>query len=440
MLMRNVVVIGGGFAGTEVMRQLEKHLPSGWQAVLISEENYMIYTPLLPEVVGGAMLPGHAVAPLRRMVAKGDFRYGRVSHIDTDRRRVYYGEDGDRELGYDHLVLACGVRAKLDLVPGMVDYGMPLKTLGDALYLRNRLIQRLEQSEQTDDPELRRQLLSFYVIGGGSSGVEVAGAMRDFFRAACRQYHNLDQQEVEVVLVESGDRLLPEFPASLGRFAHHALEDSGVQVRFNTRIGKVDEYGCEDNEGRRYQSRNVVCTIGTRPSPLIEGLDLAKQKGRLVTAADMSVPDADNLWAVGDCAMITNGASGEVSPPTAQFALRQGRQLADNIINTIQGRETQPFSYISRGELATVGHHRAVARLYGLKLSGFPAWLLWRAFYLLKMPTLLRKLQVYFEWNIGMIFPQDVTQLHYQRTRWQDQDRSGGDSEARAPRRYGHLR
>ena len=420
MKTRNVVVIGGGFAGTAGMRRLAKRLPPGWRALLISEENYMIYTPLLPEVVGGSMLPGHSVAPLRQIVDKRDYLYGRVHHIDMDKRIVHYGENGGHELPYAHVVLACGTRAKLDLVPGMAEYGMPLKTLGDALYLRNRMIERLEQAEQTEDAQLRRQLLCFYIVGGGSSGVEVAGAMSDFFSAACRQYSRVEAQDVDVVLLESGERLVPEFPPSLGEFALRAMRHSGVKVRFHARISAVNEHGCEDNQGRRYDSRNVVCTIGTRPVPLIEQLDLPKQKGRLSTDADMSVSGFADIWAVGDCALISNRASREPSPPTAQFAVRQGQQLADNIVRRIKGRSTQAFSYTSRGELASVGHHRAIARVFGLKLSGFPAWLLWRAFYLFKMPTLLRKLQVYFEWNVGMIFPQDVTQLHYQRTQSQD--------------------
>ena len=416
MHSRNIVVVGGGFAGTAVMRQLAKELPAGWRAVLLSEETYMLYTPLLPEVVGGSLLPTHTVAPLRHIIKKLDYRRGVVTGIDFANRRIQYRERVVRELPYEHLVLACGTLANLDIVPGMAEHGIALKTLGDALYLRNRMIERLEQAALEDDRQTRRSLTRFCVIGGGSSGVEVAGAMRDFLVAAGRQYDNIDIEELEVILIESGERLLSEFPVTLGDFARHALENHGVQVRLNTRIDRVSAIALEDRDGNRVESRNAVCTIGTSPCPLIERLSLPKKQGRVSTRPEMTVQGMRNIWAVGDCAAVPNRITGELSPPTAQFAVRHGEQAAKNIVRRLQGRATRSFSYRPRGELACVGYHRAVASIFGMKLSGFPAWLLWRAFYLFKLPTLLRKLQVNFEWNVEMLFPQDVTQLHFVRT------------------------
>jgi NADH dehydrogenase len=210
--------------------------------------------------------------------------------------------------------------------------------------------------------------------------------------------------------------LLPEFPPSLGDFALHALENGGLQVRLGTRIVRVTETGAEDRDGNRFEARNVVCTIGTSPCPLIERLPLPKKKGLIGTEPELFVRGVDGVWAAGDCAAVPNRATGELSPPTAQFAVRHGRQVAKNIGRRLQGRAARAFAYRPRGELACVGYHRAVASVFGLKLSGFTAWLLWRAFYLLKLPTLLRKIQVNFEWNIEMLFPQDVTQLHFVRT------------------------
>ncbi len=398
------------------MRQLAKNMPAGWRAILISEENYMLYTPLLPELVGGSLLPAHCVAPLRRIVKRLDYRRGIVTAIDFDGRLVHYRERVPRQLPYEHLVFACGTMANIDIVPGMAEHGVALKTPGDALFLRNLMIERLEQATLEPDRGLRRSLIRFFVIGGGSSGVEVAGAMHDFLAAAGREYHGIDTDEIEVILVESGKRLLPEFPPSLGDFALRALENSGVQVRFDTRITHITESVAEDQHGNWFDARNVVCTIGTSTCPLIERLSLPKDRGLISTDPGLAVQGMDCLWAAGDCAAVPNRVTGDLSPPTAQFAVRHGRWVAKNIVRQIEGRKTLPFAYRPRGELACIGYHNAVASVFGLKLSGFTAWLLWRAFYLSKLPTLLRKIQVHFEWNVEMLFPQDVTQLHFVRT------------------------
>jgi len=351
------------------------------------------------------------------MVKKIDYRRGRVTAVDFEKKLVHYQERVARTLPYDQLVLACGTSAKIDIVPGMADHGVALKTLGDALFLRNLMIERLEEAALEPDPSTRRRLMRFFVIGGGSSGVEVAGAMRDFLKAAGAQYDNLTADEIDVTLMESGDRLLSEFPAALGEFALRALRNDGLKVRLNTRIARMNANGVEDQDGNWYDGRNVVCTIGTSPSSLVERLALPKAKGRILTRPEMSIAGVEGVWAAGDCAAVPNGYTGELSPPTAQFATRHGKQVAKNIVRCLRGRRPRIFSYRPRGELACVGYHRAVASVFGMKLSGFSAWLLWRAFYLFKLPTLLRKLQVNFEWNIEMLFPQDVTQLHFTRTR-----------------------
>jgi NADH dehydrogenase len=299
MHSRNIVVVGGGFAGAAVMQQLAQELPTGWRAVLLSEETYMLYTPLLPEVVGGSLLPTHSVAPLRHIIKKLDYRRGVVTGIDFANRRIQYRERVIRDLPYEHLVLACGTLANLDIVPGMAEHGIALKTLGDALYLRNRMIERLPQAALEDDRQTRRSLTRFCVIGGGSSGVEVAGAMRYFLVAVGRQYDNIDTEELEVILIESGERILPEFPVTLGDFARYALENHGVQVRLNTRFDRVSANALEDRDGNRVESRNAICTIGTSPCPLIERMSLPKKQGRISTRPEMSVRGMNNIWAVG---------------------------------------------------------------------------------------------------------------------------------------------
>ncbi|MFP4251676.1 MAG: NAD(P)/FAD-dependent oxidoreductase [Guyparkeria sp.] len=416
MPSRNIVIVGGGFAGTAAIRRLERHLPAGWRTVLINEETFMTFTPLLPEVVSGSLFPSHSVSPLRGIVDKAEFVQGCVTRIDPERREVIYRDHDERRIEYAHLVLACGTLANLDIIPGMTEHGLALKTLGDALHLRNRIIDALEEACQETDPDRRRWLLRFLVVGGGNSGVEVAGAIYDFLRAACKHYAGVEEQDFDIRILEHGPRLVEEFPKSLGDFAEHTLTQRGIGVHCDTGVSRVTANGAEDQDGNRIDAANVVCTVGTQAYPLIEQLPFEKLKGRLCTEEDMSVKDAEGIWAIGDCAAVPNHHNGELSPPTAQFAERQGQQLADNIVRCIRGEGSRGFSYRPRGELATIGHHKAVAQVFGMRFSGRFAWLLWRAFYLFKLPTLLRKVQVYFEWNISMLFPQDVTQFQFERS------------------------
>jgi len=415
--MQTIAVIGGGFAGTAAVRRLERELPADCEVVLFSAENFMIYTPLLPEVVGASLLPGHAVAPLRQMLGRARYYRAQVEAIDLRQRVIHYRCRGLHHLSFDHLVLAIGKVADIGIAEGMQGHGLPLKTLGDALHIRNRIIVRLEQAELERDPDVRRTLTTFIVVGGGSSGIEVAGAIADFLRAAGKFYPLTEPLDARVILLESSDRLAPEFPASLGEAALQDMRRGGVEVHLNARVSSVTPQGVKAESGEWVRGGNVICTIGTKPNPLLQALDLPRQKGLIRTAADMSVPGREGVWAIGDCAAVINAHNGEPSPPMAQYAVRQGEQVADNIARAVRGKGSRPFRYRSRGHLASIGHHRAIAHVFGIRLGGFPAWLLWRAVYLSMTPTFLRKLQVFSEWNLDLLFPRDTTQLHIARTR-----------------------
>jgi NADH dehydrogenase len=417
--MKNVVVIGGGFAGTTVVKYLERKLSAGWQPILVSEENYMAYTPLLPEVAGASLLPGHAVASIRKMLRRAQYYRSKVLDIDLAQRRIHLDvAQRVQTMPYEHLVLACGKVPDMSFIDGMIEHALPLKTLGDALHIRNRVIVSLERAEMEDDPEIRRRLTTFVIVGGGSSGAEVAGAVADFLGAARKYYPRMRDTEVKVVLLEGGGRLLSEFPPALGDSALRAMRRNGIDVRLDARASAVGEHGLKIEGQGWIEADNIICTIGTAPNPLIERLELPKEKGLIKTKPDMSVSGLEGVWATGDCAAVVNAENNELSPPTAQFAVRQGQQLAQNIERTVAGQSTRPFSYRSRGQLATIGHRKAVAHVLGIKLSGFPAWLMWRAVYLLMLPTLVRKLQVFSEWNLELLFPRDVTQLNLARTSW----------------------
>lgn len=439
MLKFDVVILGAGFAGATLAQRLERRLPDGYRVGLLSKNNFITYSPLLPEVVGASILPGHVVAPIRQMTKRTHFSMVRVTDIDLDRREIHYLGEGPGVIHYEQLVLATGVAANLDRVPGMAKYGLPLKTLGDALFLRNRVMVRLEQAQLQTDPDARHWLTTFVVVGGGFSGVEVAGEIADFLHASLRYYPQIDEKDWRVVLLHDRERILPELSPRLSEFALRKMRKRGIDIRLNARVTRVEDRYVVLDSGQRIYGGTVVSTIGVRPNPLIEQLPALKQRGRIETAADMSVPGYPGLWALGDCAAIMNAHDSRLSPPTAQFAIAQAKQMADNLARSIKGESTRPFSYRPKGQLSSIGHNKAVAEVFGFRCSGFLAWLLWRGFYLLKIPTLARKVRLYFEWNWEMMFPPDIVHLRFSRTRPSAQPTHVMQSDERQRARYRHC-
>ncbi|MEO6743719.1 MAG: NAD(P)/FAD-dependent oxidoreductase [Caldimonas sp.] len=431
--VRNIVIVGGGFAGTTLARRLETRLPADHRIVLVSEESYTTFNPMLAEVVGAAVFPEHVVAPIRQMLRTSRFIMARATAVDF-RQRVLTANTlaGAQPIPFEHLVLAFGTRASLDLVPGLAEHALPLKLIGDAMHIRNRVLQRMARIELESDPAVRRRLGHFIVIGGGFSGVEVAGTLADFLRGARRYYPRVAADELRVTVLEGADRLLLELPESLGRAALSSLMKRGVAIRLQARAARVDADGVALESGERLDGANVVCTIGTRPNPFVEQLGLPLHRGRIVTAPDLSVPGLSQVWALGDCASIrVDGAASQPSrfggppayaPPTAQFAVAEAKALAGNIAAHVRCRATRPFRYTSKGMMATTGHLKGVAQLFGLRFTGLPAWLLWRGYYLMQMPTLGRKVRIWVEWTWAMFFAADITHLRFTRTQEADAD------------------
>jgi NADH:ubiquinone reductase (H+-translocating) len=413
---KDLLIVGGGFAGTKVAQVLESALPATWTVTLISQENFITFNPLLPEVVGASILPGHVIAPHRQMVRRARVWMAQVTELDFVDRLVCYLGEGPGILHYDQLVLACGSNANLDIVRGMSDYALPLKTLGDALFLRNRIIARMEQAELQPDAEHRRWLTTFVVIGGGFSGVETAGELVDFLHASLRYYKRVGRKDLRIVLLHAGDRLLPELSPGLGAFTLRNMQGRNVDVRLKSRAVRVTDRGVNLDTGEVIDAGTVICTIGTRPNPLLDQIPAAKSCGRLIVNPDMSVPGIPGMWAAGDCAAVTNGVDGRVCPPTAQFAEAQAKQLAANIVAQLEGSSTRPFRYRPKAQLSSVGHNKAVAEILKFKLSGFIAWLMWRGVYLLRIPTVARKARLFLEWNWAMFFPPDIAHQGYRRT------------------------
>ncbi|SEJ37848.1 NAD(P)/FAD-dependent oxidoreductase [Paraburkholderia diazotrophica] len=418
---KNIVIVGGGFAGTTLAQALEKRLPAPYRVVLVSDESFTTFNPMLAEVVGASVFPEQVIVPIRQMLRRSRFIMATVQDIDYE-RRIVHGTTlaGPREIAFEHLIFAFGTRANLDLVPGMKEHALPLKLIGDAMFIRNQVLRRLACIELESDPAVRRRLGHFIVVGGGFSGVEVAGELADYLHSVRHFYKLVRDEELAVTILHDASRLLPEMPEKLGAMAAQHMADRGINVRLGTRASRVDAAGVVLQDGEFLPGSTVICTIGTKPNPLIERLaariGMPVERGRIETHADMSVPNLPGIWAAGDCALVRNAATGQPSPPTAQHAVAQAHQLADNLMRRLTGRDTHAFSFVAKGMMATIGHMKGVASIYGVRVTGLPAWLLWRAFYLSRIPTLGRKLRVFVEWSWSMFFPTDITHLRFTRS------------------------
>jgi len=421
-----IVIVGGGFAGTTLARALDAKLADGYELVLLSEESHTTFNPMLPEAVGASVFPEQVVAPIRQMLKRARFVMGKVNAIDTARRTVTAATlAGELSLRYEHLVLAFGNRARLDLVPGLEGHALPLKTVGDAMHIRNTVLRRLARIELENDARVRARLGHFVVIGGGFSGVETAGELIDCLASIRSYYPRVAPHELAVTVLQDQSRLLTELPERLARAAHRSLAQRGVDVRLGARAVAVDDASVTLDDGETLSTATVICTIGTRANPLAERAGLPLERGRIVVDADLAVRDVPGLWALGDCALVPNADDGRPAPPTAQFAVREARFLADNLLAALDGRPTRAFRHRSLGSMAAIGHRKGVAEVLGIPVSGLPAWLLWRAYYLAQMPTLGRRVRIFVEWTWGMFFPNDITHLRFTRSGELDGSRGG---------------
>ena len=419
---RRVVILGGGFAGVYAAKYLLRGLRRAGrrdvEVALVSRENYLTFQPLLPEVVAGGVDMLHAISPIRRIVPGVELYVRGVEEIDLARRVVRLEPGNLRrcvELEYDHLVLALGNRLATRLVPGLVEHAVPFKYLGDALRLRNHLVHVLEEAAIAEDAAERRRLLTFVVAGGGFSGVECIAEMHDFLRHAVGAYPAIKREELTLVLLQSGETILPEMKPPLAKFAHEVLVRRGVRIDVNARLTAVTatEAMVRDKatgETRTIATRTVVATVPVEPHPLLAGLALPQAGGKIVVTNHLHCAEAANVWAIGDCAAVPLTTQG-FAPPTAQHAVRQGKLCAENIVRSLSGRELEHYKFESLGALASLGRRSAVAEVMGVKLSGFLAWLLWRGIYLGKFPGWDRKIRILVDWTMDLLLPRDVTQL-----------------------------
>ena len=413
-----ILILGGGFAGVTCALNLERELRHDPTVAisLVSETNALLFTPMLAEVAASSLEPTHISTPLRSSFRRTAVIRAQVTGVDFKKRRVRLS-DREETLPYDHLVLALGGVSNKPSGDGVSDQALEFKTLGDAICIRNHVIDSFDRADAEHDEAKRRALLTFVIAGGGFSGAELAGALNDFARGMLADYPNLPADELRIILVHSRDRILPELSESLAKYALERMRTRGVTFELNARVSSacpgvvVVERKDADRSEFEIATETLVWTAGAAPNPLLKELAIdCDKRGAVLVENTLAVRGQNNVWALGDCAVVPNAKTGQPCPPTAQFAIREARTLARNLRASIAGRELKPFHFNALGTLCVVGHHTACAEIKGYKFSGFFAWFLWRTIYLSKLPGFERKVRVVSDWTIELFFPRDIVQ------------------------------
>jgi NADH dehydrogenase len=409
-----VVILGGGFAGVTTAERLERQFRGDPTVsfTLISETNSWLFTPMLVEVATSGLEPTHITTPLRTSLKRTRVLRSRVKRIDLERGRVHLNDDGAPiGLPYDHLVLALGSVSNYLGNTAVAENALEFKTLGDAIRIRNHVIDVFERADAELDPECRRALLTFVVAGGGFSGAELAGGLNDFARGIIADYPNLSTDDLRIILVHSRGRILPELSESLADYTMHRMRERGVTFKLNTRVVDARSGSISLSPSEEIATATFVWTAGATPNPILKELPVKHDsRGAVLVDRTLAVPDFGNVWALGDCASVPDIKTGKSCPPTAQVATREAVVLAHNIRAYLLARPLKEFCFKSLGTLCIVGYHIACAEIRGRKFSGLFAWLLWRGIYLSKLPGLERKVRVLTDWTLELFFPRDIVQ------------------------------
>jgi NADH:ubiquinone reductase (H+-translocating) len=412
---KKVLILGGGFAGMYTAKHLERLLqPEEAEISLVNLENYSVYQPMLPEVISGSIGLTDVVSPIRRICPRSHLIMRDLEEIDLA-RKVVTVSPGFRprrlELPYDYLVVALGGTTSFYGMPGMLENAKPFRNLADAVALRNHLIHALEEADVETDAALRSKLLTFVVAGGGFSGVEVMAELNDFVNSVKKNYSRIRKEKVRCVLVHSGDRILPEMTQDLALFAQRILARRGVEIVLKDRLAAATSEKAIFKSGVEVPTKTIVSTVPSTVAPVLQKLDCAKDKGRLLVNSFLEVNGYEGtVWALGDCSSAKTKAGNPV-PPTAQHAIREAKTVAHNITAAIRGGARWEFAFEGLGKLGSLGHFSAVAEILGFRISGFPAWLLWRGIYLSKFPGFSQKVRIGLDWLTALLFPPDLVQL-----------------------------
>ena len=410
----NVVIAGGGFGGATVARRLERTLPKqSARLMLVNDVNFLLYTPFLPEAAAGLLEPRHVVTPLREILKRTYLRLGAISAHDPAARTVELRtHDGEADTyAYDQLVLSLGSVSRTVPVPGLAEHAIGFKSLADAIWLRNHVVDTLEQANATEDPARREQLLTYVFVGGGYAGLEALAELQDFAADAMDAYPRARLHGMRWILVEATDRVLPEIDERLADYAVRELRGRGIEIRLGTTVEEVQSDSATLSTGETVPTRTMVWTAGVQPHPSLSRLSLPlDERGRVRVDERLAVEGMQGVWALGDCASAPDRRRG-FAPPTAQHAIRQAKVVAANIGAELGIGEPRPYRYSSRTAFVNLGRYKAVGRLGGRTFSGFPAWWMARTYHLSQIPGALRKLRAVIDWTVSLPFKRDLAEV-----------------------------
>jgi NADH:ubiquinone reductase (H+-translocating) len=415
MAKARILIAGGGLVGLYTALRLERELqPGEAQVTVVNPENFMLYQSLLPEVASGMIEPRHVVVPLRRVLRRSRVLTGRMAALDHPRRTATICpiEGEEYQLGYDHVVIALGGMARVPPIPGLAEVGIGFQTLAEALHLRNHVLTRLEAAEATTDLAARRRALTFVFVGGGYSGVEAIGELQDLAADAARLFPHVTAEGMRWVLVEMTDRLMQSVDPRLARHALDQLRARGVEVHLQTKLDSAEGGHVQLSDGTELDTDTLVWVAGIRPVRLLAHLGLPLDEvGRLIVDSCLRVRDQVGAWSAGDCAAVPDIVRGGFCPPSGQYAVREGRHLARNLLATLRGQQPAPFRYRKLGEVVSLGRHQGVAQILGVRLRGFPAWTARRFYHIGRIPSLNRKVRVWLDWTVALGFERDIVSL-----------------------------
>ena len=412
-MKQRVVILGGGYVGLYAAQVLQRRARDVAEVTLVNTESHMTYQPFLPEAAAGNVEPRHVAIPLRRVLRRSRVVVGAAQSIDLDRKvvSVLPPLGSDIEIPYDQLVVAIGSVSRVLPIPGLEEHAVGFKSIGEAIFLRNQVLSMIDAADSLQDEE-RAAALSFVFVGGGYAGIEALAELEDLARDAAELTSSVRRDEMRWVLVEAADGILPEVGPRLSAYALEVLRARGIETFLSTRLEDATDGRVTLSDGTTFDAKTLVWTAGVKGHPLSAELGLPlDDRGRVLVDAEMRAVAIPDVWAAGDCAAVPDENAGGFSPPTAQHALRQGRRLGKNIVASLRGRELQPFDYKQLGSLASLGRHRGVAVVLGLRLKGFPAWFLHRTYHLVMLPTWGRRIRVALDWTIALLFKRDVVSL-----------------------------
>jgi NADH:quinone reductase (non-electrogenic) len=412
---QRVLILGGGFGGMYTARRLERRLPAGEAEIyLVNPENYMLYTPLLPEAAAGTIEPRHVVVPLRQALRRTRVRVGNVTAVDLDHHTCTYVTAGgsERTLNWDRLVVALGSVSRMFPVPGLAEHAVGFKTLAEAIHLRNHVLEQLELADAIEDPEERKARLGFVVVGAGYAGTELVAELQALVRRALRLYPGLRQSDTRWVLADMAPKVLPELGGRLSEGALEVLRERGIEIRLGTSLEQVGPDWVRFTDGEWMPATTVVWTAGVTPDPLAGKLGLATdERGRIVVDEQLAVPGRDDVFAVGDVAAVPMARKGGTAPPTAQHALRQAKVCGDNVATSLGQGQRRRFAFSGLGLLVNLSENYGVGKVLGVPVSGWIGWIVTRTYHWFALPTWTRRLRVALDWAVAAAFPRDVAEL-----------------------------